>query len=119
MRHSGYIVCYNGDRIPLRTLCEQLNLNYSTMYNRVVLKKWDIHQAVNTKTTTFRVQPYKYVKKLNPFVKELTPEQIDEGIESWHFNHRKYFTKEFRLTQYKALNRFYKMFKNETLMKAA
>lgn len=119
MRPSGYNVLYNGDITPLRTLCEQLDLNYSTMYRRVVMQKWDINKAVAAKTTTFKRQPYKYVKKLNPRVEELTEERINEGVESWQFHHRKYFTKEFRLKQYKILSRFYKMLKDEPIMKVA
>lgn len=47
VRHN-LIYSYNGQRKTLKQLAEEYNINYGTLYSRVVRDKWGIDKALNT-----------------------------------------------------------------------
>lgn len=47
-RRNTVYVEYNGEVKPLLTFCNELNLDYQRMWNRIVKYKWDVNRAFET-----------------------------------------------------------------------
>lgn len=60
-------VTYRGEEKPLIQWCEELNLHYDTMHDRITVKKWSVEKAFETKSqkeTSFALKCRKH--NINP-----------------------------------------------------
>lgn len=47
-KRNNVIVEYNGEKVNLRNLCDNLNVKYSVVYNRIFLSNWTLEKAIST-----------------------------------------------------------------------
>lgn len=48
-RRSNLIITYRNENKPLKQWCDELHLNYKTIFARIVVLKWSVDKAFNTK----------------------------------------------------------------------
>ena len=47
-KRGTLLVEYNGEKIPLLTLCERAKVSYDTVHDRIYKRGWDIERAIKT-----------------------------------------------------------------------
>lgn len=91
---------HDGVLKSLVSLSKEFGMKKEVVYWRLK-NGWPVEEALRAKPEQNTI--------INPGYEERRWEKrIDEGIEGYHVCMRRYYTKEFRMYQYKNLNRFYK-----------